>query len=156
MLYFSPLKTALIIGACVLGLLLSLPNLVAAPAAWVPWRTIHLGLDLKGGSYLLLEVDMAAVIKERLDSLADSARQGLRRAGVAQFTVTPEPQQNRMVVRINDPALGDKALAALKELAVVSTTGLSSRPDLDYAVSPGQIIVTLSPVALNDRATLAV
>jgi len=156
MLYFSPLKTALIIGACVLGLLLSVPNLVAAPAAWVPWRTIHLGLDLKGGSYLLLEVDMGAVIKERLDSLADSARQGLRRAGVAQFTVTPQPADNRMVVRINDPALEDKALAALKELAVVSTTGLTSRPDLDYDVSPGQIIVTLSPIALNDRATLAV
>src|SRR5580692_11059147 len=118
MMYFSPLKTALILGACVLGLLLSLPNLAPAPAAWVPWRTIHLGLDLKGGSYLLLEVDMAAVIKERLDSLADSARQGLRRAGVAQFTVTPEPQQNRMLVRIPDASLADKALTALHDLAV--------------------------------------
>ncbi len=157
MMYFSPFKTAMIIGACVLGLLLSLPNLFPAPAAWMPWRTIHLGLDLKGGSYLLLEVDMAAVIKERLDSLADSARQGLRRAGVAQFTVTPQPQQNRMTVRINDPALADKALTALRELAVVATTGLTSRPDLDFTTpSSGEIIVTLSPVALTDRATLAV
>jgi protein-export membrane protein SecD len=156
MLYFSPLKTALIWGACLLGLLFSLPNLSAPPAPWVPWRTIRLGLDLRGGSYLLLQVDMAAVIKERLGSLADSARQNLRRAGVAQFTVTPQESQNRLVVRLPDPATQDKALEALKELAVVSTTGLRSRPDLDFESTPGQIIVTLSPAALNDRATAAV
>jgi preprotein translocase subunit SecD len=156
MLYFSPLKIALIVGACVLGVLFALPNVMPAPAPWFPWRTIRLGLDLKGGSYLLMQVDMAAVIKERLDSLADSARQNLRRTGVAQFTVTPQESQNRLVVRLPDPATTDKALAALKELAVVSTTGLTSRPDLDFEVSPGQIIVTLSPVALNDRATAAV
>lgn len=156
MLYFSPLKTALIWGACVLGVLFSLANLMPPPAPWVPWRTIRLGLDLRGGSYLLLQVDMAAVIKERLDSLADSARQNLRRAGVAQFTVTPQESQNRLVVRLPDPATQDKALAALRELAVVSMTGLTSRPDLDFEVTPGQIVVTLSPVALNDRATAAV
>src|SRR5208337_4445264 len=113
-------------------------------------------LDLKGGSYLLMQVDMQAVIKERLDSLADSARQNLRRIGVQQFTVTPQESQNRLVVRLPDPSTTDKALEALRELAVVSTTGLSSRPDLDFETTPGQIIVTLSPVALNDRATAAV
>ncbi len=70
MMYFSRLKAAAILGVCLLGLLVSLPNVLPAPAPWVPWRTVHLGLDLKGGSYLLMEVDMKAVIKERLDSLA--------------------------------------------------------------------------------------
>ena len=156
MLYFSPLKTALIWGVVALGVLLSLPNLMAPPAAWLPWRQIRLGLDLKGGSYLLMQVDMNAVIKERLDSLGDSARQNLRRAGVEQFVVTPQEAQNRLVVRLPNPAMQDKALDALKELAVVSTNGLSSRPDLDFTSTPGQIIVSLSPVALNDRATAAV
>ncbi len=156
MLYFSPLKTALILGTCVLGVLLALANLMPAPAPWVPWRTIRLGLDLKGGSYLLMQVDMQAVIKERLDSLADSARQNLRRVGVQQFVVTPQENQNRLLVRLPDPSTTDKALDALRELAVVSTNGLTSRPDLDFDSSPGQIIVTLSPVALNDRATAAV
>ena len=54
MLYFGRLKTALILGACLLGLLLCLPNVLPRPAAWVPWRTVHLGLDLRGGSYLLM------------------------------------------------------------------------------------------------------
>jgi preprotein translocase subunit SecD len=156
MLYFSPLKTALIWGAVALGVLFSIPNMLPAPASWVPWRTIHLGLDLKGGSYLLMQVDMNAVVKERLESLADQARQNLRRAGVQQFVVTPQENQKRVVVRLPDPATTDKALATLRELAVVSTTGLTSRPDLDFESSPGQILITLSPVALNDRATAAV
>ena len=67
MMFFSRMKTALVLGACLLGFLLCIPNLVAAPASWLPWRTVHLGLDLRGGSYLLLEVDMKAVVKERLN-----------------------------------------------------------------------------------------
>ena len=78
MIYFSRLKIALIAGACLLGALLCLPNFLPQPAAWVPWPRVHLGLDLRGGSYLLLEVDMATVVKERLESLADGARTTLR------------------------------------------------------------------------------
>ena len=78
MMYFSRLKIALILGVCVLGALLCLPNLLPAPASWLPWQQVHLGLDLRGGSYLLLEVDMATVVRERLDSIADGARTALR------------------------------------------------------------------------------
>ncbi len=156
MMYFSRLKTALILGVCLLGVLLCVPNLMPAPAAWLPWRAINLGLDLRGGSYLLLEVDMATVIKERLDSLADNARQTLRRAGVARFVVTPQAQQNRMVVRLDDQSKQDAALAALRELATTVSAGLTSRPDLEFESTPGQIVVTLSQPALVDRATAAV
>jgi len=116
MMYFSRLKTWLVLGTCILGVLLALPNLFPAPAAWVPWRTIHLGLDLRGGSYLLLEVDMNAVIHERLDSLADSARTSLRRAGIVRFLVTPQPTQNRLTVRIDEPGKQDVANTALRDL----------------------------------------
>ena len=68
MMYFSRLKTWTVLGVCLAGLLLCLPNLFAPPTNWMPWRTIHLGLDLRGGSYLLLEVDMTTVMKERLRS----------------------------------------------------------------------------------------
>ena len=156
MMYFSRLKTGLILAACVLGVLLSVPNLLPAPAGWLPWRTIHLGLDLRGGSYLLLEVDMSAVVKERLDGLADSARSALRRAGIPRFVVTPQADQNRLVVRLDDPTKQDAALAALRELATASTSGLINASDLDFTSTPGQVIVTLSPVALRDRANAAV
>jgi protein-export membrane protein SecD len=157
MMYFSRLKTALVLGVCLLGALLCLPNLMPAPASWLPWRTINLGLDLRGGSYLLLEVDMSAVVKERLESLADAARQGLRRAGVAQFTVAAQPDQNRLLVRVPDATKQDAAIASLRELANAGASTQSGRPDLDIAAQPdGQITVTLSPAALKDRASSAV
>jgi preprotein translocase subunit SecD len=156
MMYFSRLKTALILGVCVLGVLFSIPNVVPAPAAWLPWRSIHLGLDLRGGSYLLMEVDMAVVIKERLEGLADQARRLLDRGGIRPYTITPQPADNRLLVKTPDPAKLDAALAALRELATTSGQGLSARPDLDLAVTPEGVTVTLSQVALIDRSTQAV
>jgi preprotein translocase subunit SecD len=157
MMYFSRLKTWLILGTCVLGVLLSLPNLFAAPAAWLPWRTIHLGLDLRGGSYLLMQVDMSTVIKERLDALADGARTALRKAGIDQFVVTAQAGDNRLQVKLPDASKQAAALKALQDLATPSTSGLTSSSDLDFdGGTPGQILVTLSPVALRERASLAV
>jgi protein-export membrane protein SecD len=155
MMYFSRLKTALILGACILGAILCIPNLVSAPAAWLPWRTVHLGLDLRGGSYLLLEVDMAAVIKERLESLTDGVRQALRPGSIFYQTLRPEPATNRVLLRLRDPAQTGTAMAALKPL--VSAVGANGTPDIDIDSSTdGQITLTLSQVALTERAGAAV
>jgi preprotein translocase subunit SecD len=50
MMYFSRLKTLLILGICLLGAIVCLPNLLPQPAPWMPWRQVRLGLDLRGGS----------------------------------------------------------------------------------------------------------
>jgi preprotein translocase subunit SecD len=155
MMYFSRVKTILILGACILGALLCIPNLAPAPAPWLPWRTIHLGLDLRGGSYLLLEVDMKAVLKERLEGLVDAVRQALRPGNIFYQSLAAQPDQNRIVLRLRDPARTGEALAALRPL--VAAESATARPDLDLASTPdGTITVTLSPVALNERATAAV
>src|SRR5271163_1213625 len=109
MMYFSRLKAAAILGVCLLGLLVSLPNLLPAPASWLPWRTVHLGLDLRGGSYLLLQVDMGAVIRERLDGLTDAARQALRPGNIFYQTLQAEPEQNRVLLKLRDPSRTDEA-----------------------------------------------
>jgi len=154
MMYFSRAKTLMVLGVCLLGVLFCLPNLLPAPARWVPWRAINLGLDLKGGSYLLLEVDMGAVVKERVDSMADSTRQALRRAGIPRFVVTAQPAQNRMTVRVDDASKLPQVMTLLREL---STSVPGQRPDLEFEQSPeGPITVTLSPVGLRDRAASAV
>jgi protein-export membrane protein SecD len=154
MMYFGRLKTALILGACLLGAVLCIPNLFPAPAAWLPWRTVHLGLDLQGGSYLLMEVDMGAVIRERLDGLTDAARQALRPGNIFYQTLQAQPEQNRVLLKLRDPGRLNDALAALKPL-VTSDNGTPA--DLDLAGTPdGTITLTLSPVALNERAQSAV
>ena len=155
MMYFSRLKIVTILSVCLLGLLVSLPNVIAQPAAWLPWRTVHLGLDLKGGSYLLMEVDMKAVIKERLDGLVDGVRQALRPGGIFYQALDAQPDQNRVVLRLRDPAKSDDAIAALQPL--IQREGQNNTPDLDIATQPdGSITLTLSPVALHERAVQAV
>ena len=82
MLYFAQWKVLLICGICLLGVLFSLPNVFTpAQLAWlpasIPHKQVNLGLDLRGGSYLLLEVDVAAAQTEQLNSIIDNVRDAL-------------------------------------------------------------------------------
>ena len=155
MMYFTPLKTAVILGLCLLGAILCIPNLFPAPAPWLPWRQVHLGLDLRGGSYLLLEVDMKAVVKERLDSMVDAVRQALRPGSIFYQTLEAQPDQNRLLLRLRDATKLDAAVAAIRPL--IAAEGPTGTPEFELASSPdGTIVLTLSPVALNARARGAV
>jgi protein-export membrane protein SecD len=151
MMYFSKLKTALIVGVCALGVLFCLPNFVAAPASWLPWRAVHLGLDLRGGSYLLLEVDMGAVVKERLENLADTVRTALRNK--VQF-LPPQVQagQNRVTVHIQNPAQVDDAAKLLRDAAFAG----GGPAEFDVTPSGQDLSLTLSEAGLRDRANAAV
>jgi preprotein translocase subunit SecD len=152
MMYFTPLKTAVILGLCLLGAILCIPNLFPAPAPWMPWRQVHLGLDLRGGSYLLLEVDMKAVVKERLESTVDAVRQALRPGAIFYQTLEAQPDQNRVLLKLRDATKLDAALAAIRPLvAPDSTTGT---PEFDVASTPdGTIVLALSPVAMKARCS---
>jgi protein-export membrane protein SecD len=155
MMYFSRMKTTMILAVCLLGALLGVPNLFPAPASWIPWRTVHLGLDLRGGSYLLLEVDMNAVLKERLDSLADGVRQVLRTQQIFYQTLEPQPDQDRVLLRLRDPAKTAAAADALKPL--ISPDANTGQPDMSIDSAPdGTVTLTLSATALAARASGAV
>ncbi|MFZ0020676.1 MAG: protein translocase subunit SecD, partial [Acetobacteraceae bacterium] len=155
MMYFTPLKTAVILGLCALGAILCIPNLFPAPAVWLPWRTVHLGLDLRGGSYLLLEVDMKAVVKERLDSMVDGVRQALRPGSIFYQTLEAQPDQNRILLKLRDPTKLDAAVAAIRPL--IAAEGPTGTPEFEEISNPDEtIVLTLSPVALNARARSAV
>jgi preprotein translocase subunit SecD len=85
MLHFPRWKIILVIGTCLLGFWLLIPNFFSRETvdnfpAWMPSRQINLGLDLQGGAHLLFEVDVDAVIKERMDALIDDVRTTLRPA----------------------------------------------------------------------------
>ena len=155
MMYFTPLKTAVILGLCLLGAICCIPNLFSAPAPWLPWRQVHLGLDLRGGSYLLLEVDMKAVTKERLDSMVDATRQALRPGAIFYQTLEAQPGQNRIILRLRDATKLDAAVAAIRP--IIASGGAAGTPEFDLSSSPdGTVILTLSPVELNARARAAV
>jgi protein-export membrane protein SecD len=153
MMYFSRLKMWVVLSVCLLGLLFAVPSLFPG---LLPGRTINLGLDLKGGSYLLLEVDMAAVVKERLDSLADSARTALRKANIGYQNLAAQPAQDRVVATVRDPAQADAAMRALADVAREGAVA-GAPPEVTLASAPdGQLSLTLSAAALKQRATGAV
>ena len=151
MMYFSRLKRTLILAVCLIGVLLCIPNFAPAPAAGMPWRRVHLGLDLSGGSYLLMQVDLAAAQRERLTNLTDAVRRALANAGIGYVGLAAEPAQNRVGFHLRDSAQRDAALAALRTIP----------PDIEGEFSVGDIPggelgLTLSAVALQARARQAV
>jgi len=82
---YSRIKMAIVGFVLVLGVFFALPNILptemynAVPRsmkAW--WKPVTLGLDLQGGSYLVMEVDTGVLVHEKLEALADLTRSALR------------------------------------------------------------------------------
>jgi preprotein translocase subunit SecD len=75
MLYFTRWKAAAILLPAFVVCLFAVPNFLPEKMvqSWPKWAQRHvvLGLDLQGGSHILLEVDTNAVRKEKLESLRD-------------------------------------------------------------------------------------
>ncbi|QIG79334.1 protein translocase subunit SecD [Stakelama tenebrarum] len=83
MLDFPRWKVWLTWVAIVVCVLMAVPSLLPGTArnalpGWVPKPTVNLGLDLAGGSYLLLEGDVAQFRADRLDTMRETVRQELR------------------------------------------------------------------------------
>ncbi len=87
MLYFSRWKIISILLVVFLGVAYAAPNLMSTPLrqampSWAPRDAMTLGLDLQGGSHILMKVDAAALKAEKLDTLEDSIRAILRDARI--------------------------------------------------------------------------
>ena len=132
MVYLERWKIILILAVCGLGLLYAAPNVMPAPVlgwvrehapALVPNQTISLGLDLRGGSHLLLEVVTDAVIDEQMQGLVDQTRTELRGAKIGYADLGLANGAVRF--RLTDPSQADQAVEMIRatdrQLAVAST-----------------------------------
>ena len=161
MLYFTRWKAAAILLTAFAIMLFAVPNFLPASmvASWPKWaqRHIVLGLDLQGGSYILLQVDAKAVRKDRLEALRDDVRRVLRdaRIGYTGLVVRGSGVQ----VSIREQKNYDEALAKLRVLSqplggVLSATGHNS---LDVATEPNRLIrLTVTEPAILERVRQAV
>jgi protein-export membrane protein SecD len=150
MLYFANWKVLLICGICALGVLLSLPNLFT-PAqltqlpSFIPHKQVALGLDLRGGSYLLLEVDVAAAQRDRLNTIIDSVRNTLRDAHIGYTGLNVEGDAITFAIRE-----ADRIEDAKKALAKID-------PDLTVEIAgEGSGTMKFSTVATESRRRQAV
>ncbi len=69
-------KSFTVISLVLLGIIFAIPSIIYDENSenWFLKNKINLGLDLQGGSYLLLEVQLDVLYKEELDNFVDSAR----------------------------------------------------------------------------------
>lgn len=125
MVYFAKWKIALVIAVCVLGVAFAAPNLVNRTTTeslpgWLPNQQISLGLDLQGGSHLLLEVEAQTVINERLVAIVDSVRSSLRSERIRYTGLGVKDGGVR--VSIKKPDQVEKAYDLLRKLDTGSET----------------------------------
>jgi len=145
MLQFPTWKILLVVLVCLLGVVYAAPNLFDRGTfgdvpTGLPGRQINLGLDLQGGSYLLLEVDAKVVVQERLEAIVETARRELRdakigyiglgvRGDLASFEVREPGQleQARQLARNFEPGTevataGNRVTIALNEKSIAEIT----------------------------------
>ena len=157
MLYFTRWKATAIILTAFVICLFAVPNFLPEKMvqSWPKWAQRHvvLGLDLQGGSHILLEVDTNAVRKEKLEALRDDVRRVLRDARVGYTGLVV--RGNSVEVRIREGSNFDQAVDKLRELSqplggiLGSSTG---QRNLDVTTEAGGLVrLTLTEPAIVDR-----
>jgi preprotein translocase subunit SecD len=161
MLHFTRLKTAAILLTAFFICLCAVPNFIPEKTvqSWPKWAQRHLvlGLDLQGGSHILLEVDSAAVRKDMLSGLLEEARRVLREARIGYTGLVV--RGNSIEVRLREGVDPQQALAKLRELSqpltgILATTGQRSVDIVD--VGGGLIRLTPTEPAIVERIRQAV
>ena len=160
MLFFTRWKAAAILLTALVVCLFAVPNFFPESVVrnWPAWaqRHIVLGLDLQGGSHLLLEVDTSAVRKERLQGLDDDVLRVLRQARIP-FTGRAI-HGNGVEVHITRDTDVETALGKLRELSqpLSGILGTSGQRSIDITENGGLITLTPSDPAVTERVRQAV
>ncbi|WEZ84515.1 protein translocase subunit SecD [Rhizobium sp. 32-5/1] len=143
------------------GILAALPNILTPAqqqqfASYLPVGPVTLGLDLKGGSHLVLEVDAAGLRQARLNTLLDDTRGALRAERIPASSA--RINGDAVVVTIPDEANRIKVLPKIQELAVpTGTLGFgTATSDIEVTTVDGTITVKLTEAGLTERMTAAV
>ncbi|MCB1493177.1 MAG: protein translocase subunit SecD, partial [Rhodobiaceae bacterium] len=162
MLHFPKWKIGLILITALVGFLLVIPNFfdkdtLATLPGWVPKNQLVLGLDLQGGSHLLLQVDTDAVVKERVDALRDDIRRLLRDARIGYVNL--RASGDKATFNLRDAADLDKAKSTLRELESAGVQAILSGNVREVSMTStdaGQFTLTLTPEGIQHRISAAV
>jgi preprotein translocase subunit SecD len=162
MLYFTRWRALAIVLTALVVCLFAVPNFFPEKMvdSWPKWAQRHvvLGLDLQGGSHILLEVDTAAVRKEKLEALRDDVRRVLRDARIG-YTGLVVRGNNSVEVRVREGANSSEARAKLQTLVqpVGGVFGTSAGNSLDISEEAGGLYrLTVTQPAINERVRQAV
>ncbi len=168
MLQFSKSQTAGIIGLVIIGLLFAIPNFVkeetlSSMPGFVPKSTINLGLDLQGGSYLLLGVDTEKVIDDRMRAIMSDVRREMRpnrgagRERISIDNLTYDAVSGEISLRVANAEDFEEARERARNITRggAGSLGLGIRPYV-VSVDGDRIVITMTPEAERQFSTDAV
>lgn len=132
-------RVLIILAICLVGVFFALPNVMPKSIklpTW--WQPVSLGLDLQGGSNLLLEVNIKEVLRERMELLRDAARQTLGEHHIRYQNLSAGPDSVK--VKIENANARTQALGYFKKI----------EDGLDVSVNENGVIeIKYSDTALN-------
>lgn len=152
MLQIDKWKIIMIIALTFLGVIYAMPNILSPETravmeknlpGWAPTKTVNLGLDLRGGSHLLLQAETGAVLAERMESMVEAARSDMRKAGIAysNLSKTANGIQFKLLNPSKDQEAAYKIARDLHDRAAVDVSG------------DGTVVLRLDEASLNDIKT---
>ncbi len=105
MLVVSKFRVIATLTVCVLGLLITIPSMLNQETydkLPTPLQNgVNLGLELRGGSHLQLEVDLSSVKRERLENILDEVRKQLRKKGIRYNKLSVFEKDKRQTISIS-------------------------------------------------------
>lgn len=158
----SPIRSAIIVIVAILGILFTIPSflpkdILAAWPGFLPKQTVVLGLDLQGGSHLLLQVNRDSIITERIKSLRRDVRSALANDNGIGNLITTGPDS--ITIELTDPAQKAAAMTAVQKLQtnISSNFGVGGVPELAFSETPdGKIVVSLTADGIRERMSTLV
>jgi len=162
---FSPIRTAIIAIVALLGVLFAIPsflpeNVRESWPGFLPRQTVVLGLDLQGGSHLLLQVNQEGIVTERLQSLRRDVRNVLaNQNGIGNITTT-DAATNTLTIELTDPSQKEAARSAIQSLQNTignSLLAVGGVNELSFGETPdGKLTITLTPEGVEQRMSALV
>lgn len=143
---FPRWKIWLILTVLVVSAMASLPNIASVPSWWPASlsKPMSLGLDLKGGIHLVLDVDVDQAVAHSVEEDVDTARQTLRREKIRYSKLAAEGLN--LLIAIKDKS----------EVAAAETLLADALPGYDMATAESEITLTLKETVAGETRKFAV
>nr|WP_314260158.1 protein translocase subunit SecD [uncultured Devosia sp.] len=156
----SPIRSIIIALVAVLGVLFAVPSFLSPELreswpSFLPKQTVVLGLDLQGGSHLLLQVNEDGIISERLQTLRRDVRNTLANQNGIGNLITTDAATRTLSVELTDPTQKEAArtaIAALQNTISNSVMAVGGTNELAFGeTTDGKLTVQLTEDGVNER-----
>jgi preprotein translocase subunit SecD len=155
MLDFPKWKVWAVVLPILVGILLAIPSMMSKQQAaslpgWMPDARIALGLDIAGGSQLLLEADTLDAAKQRIGAMEETVSTDLRRGDPKIEIGDVSTSGGRLSFLVRDPSQVDAAVERMRSLT--QPVGLTGSRDWDVRVVDTTRVELIPTADGNTRA----